>query len=587
MFLRYPAVRRLVFCALVCFAVPRQDTLAQDARLRTLMEAYHQEAMELNPLYASRSDDHRYDAHLPIDISPEFREETRALNRRYLEALDGLEHAELTDEDRTNVDILRWTLEAELRLLEHPTHLLPVNQMSSMHLDFVQLASGASIHPFATRQDYENFRSRMEDFSTWVDVAISNMDEGIRVGIVQPRVVVERMLPQLASLDESQFDAPLASLPDDIEDAEAYRRAYRADIRKWVLPAYEKLEAYLSGPYLEAARDTDGLWATPGGREMYAAWVAFWTTTDMTPDDIHAMGLAEVDRIVGRMEVLRKDLGFEGTLSELVESQQSDPATRPFRSAQEVLDAYKAIEDRMEPYLASMFRIRPRMPFEVRQIEAFRAASASAHYQVGAADGSRPGIFYVPIRNAAGVSVAGMEALFAHEAIPGHHFQLALQSEMESLPAFRRYGFHSAFMEGWALYTESLGKELGLYTDPASEMAMLGSELFRAVRLVVDTGMHAKGWTRQEAVAYLLEAMPTAGPQAAGFAMNQMERYLILPGQALAYKTGERTITRLRAEAEQKMGSAFDIRDFHDYILTGAAMPLDVLEQRMHAWMTR
>ena len=282
------------------------------------------------------------------------------------------------------------------------------------------------------------------------------------------------------------------------------------------------------------------------------------------------------------MDAIRVADGFDGSLDEYVQDLLRDPSMTPFRSEEEILQAYRDLEGQMAPSLARLFRLTPKTPFEVRQVEAYRAASASAHYMRGSPDGSRPGIFYVPIMNPAQFNRMGMESLFAHEAIPGHHYQISLQQEDRSLPAFRNAVFFSAFVEGWALYSESLGHELGIYAAPYTEIAKLNSELFRAVRLVVDTGLHDKGWTREQAVEYMYRTLP-AGTRAG--AVNQIERYMVMPGQALSYKLGELAIKQLRAESEETLGDQFDIRSFHDHILLGGAMPLETLKENTYRWL--
>ncbi len=556
--------------------------------LEQIFEDYYQAWLILNPLEATSLGVHDYDHLLAVDISESHRNTVRILSLETIAALGDVDSATLTSSELLNRDILMWALNTTLRMLDQPDHLMPVNQMFSMHLEFANQGSGAGAHPFETANDFENFIQRMRGFSRWVDAAIQNMKDGIVAGVVLPRVNVNLVIPQLqAIVDESPYQSlfarPLESLSMD-DDAEIKLRArYLTEIEDTVLPAYGRLLQFMKATYLPAARESSGLTGIPGGADLYRESVRYWTTTEMDPGQIHELGLSEIARILNEMELVKTGSGYEGLLSDYVREMFMDPAMTPFQSVEEILSAYSGLQDRMAPYLSQMFRLRPITPFEVKQIESYRAASSSAHYQRGAPDGSRPGIFYVPIFNPESFSVMGMESLFAHEAIPGHHYQISIQQESKHLPAFRNAVYFSAFTEGWALYTESLGAELGLYKEKYSDIARLNSELFRAIRLVVDTGLHDKGWSREEAIEYMVRTFPVGSRRSA---TNQIERYMIMPGQALAYKLGELTIKQLRDEAEAALGSKFDIRDFHDRLLLQGSMPLTTLNTSMKDWIT-
>ncbi|MDQ4140591.1 MAG: DUF885 domain-containing protein, partial [Bacteroidota bacterium] len=357
-------------------------------------------------------------------------------------------------------------------------------------------------------------------------------------------------------------------------------QAYTQAIKEKVVPTYKKLHDFMEQEYLPKSRTTSGINAVPNGDKYYNYLVRYWTTTDKTPDEIFNTGQQEVKRIRAEMEKVKEQVGFKGDLPAFFKFVQTDVRFKPFKADQEVLNAYQDIEKRMQPQLKQLFGRVPKSKFEVRQTEEFREASASAEYNPPAPDGSRPGVFYVPVLNPKDYNRTEMESLFLHEAIPGHHYQISLQYENEDLPKFRRFGWYGANGEGWALYTESLGKELGLYTDPYQYFGRLGNEMHRAIRLVVDAGMHSKGWTREQAIQFSKEN-EAADEQSI---VAEIERYMAIPGQALSYKTGELKIRELRNRYQQQLGSKFSISNFHDEILRDGVMPLQVLETKMNAW---
>ncbi len=555
-----------------------------------LLDRYYEDYFALFPIDVAGSgdSDRRYDHLWQNDISAAHRTAEAAFVRTYLDELARVDRAALSSTEQLSYDVLRWSLEIRQAGLAVPTHLLPVNQFWGPPLLFAQMGSGASLHRFETEQDFRNFIARAEGFSGWVDTAIANLREGLARGIVQPRILMERTLPQYEPLtaDDAEtniFFAPLKKLPASLSAPERDKLSadYLAAIRTTIIPAYTRLRTFIRDDYLPHCRDTAGLSALPGGAEMYAYWVRYWTTTDRAPDDIHRLGLAEVARIRGEMEKVQAQVGFAGTLFEFLNFVATDAQFMPFNTEEEVLDAYRAIEARLAAALPKFFGRLPRTPFEIRATEKFRAASASAEYQPAATDGSRPGIFYVPIVDPKRIRNTDLENLFLHEAIPGHHFQFAFTQERTDLPRFRRYGWNSAYGEGWALYTESLGRELGLYTDPYQYLGMLLAEMHRAVRLVVDTGLHAKGWTREQALDYSVEQ---EGGRPEDYAA-EIERYMAAPGQALSYKLGQLKIIELRRRGETQLGRDFDLRAFHDHILEEGSLPLDVLEARYDAWL--
>lgn len=557
-----------------------------------LLDRYYEDNLALFPIDAAGNGDNdpRYEAVWPDDISVEYRAKVAAMCDRYLGELAKFDRAALSASDRLSYDTLQWSLVARRELGTHFFHLLPVNQFSCPTLTFAQMGSGKSVHPFKTVQDFHNFISRAQGFSRWVDTAIANMKEGITRGIVQPRILMERVLPQLEPLmaDDAQrniFFDPLQMLPADLVPADKTRLTadYTAAIRTVIIPAYRRLHAFIRDEYLPRCRDTAGIGSLPGGREAYASQVRWQTTTDLTPEQIHEIGLQEVARIRGEMEKVRVQVGFKGSLAGFLRFVAVDPRFAPYRTEEEVLNGYRAIETRVMAAVPQFFRHVPRTKFEIRATEKFRAASASVEYNSGTADGSRPGVFYVPIVDPRDFRTPRMEDLFLHEAIPGHHFQISLTIENTGLPRFRRYNGNNAYVEGWALYCESLGRELGMFTDPYQYFGMLLGDMHRAVRLVVDTGLHAKGWTREQALAYGAEQEGGTPDKQ----MAEIERYMAWPGQALGYKMGQLKIRELRTLGEKTLGPRFDLPGFHDEVLTEGALPLAVLDAHIKGWIVR
>ncbi len=559
--------------------------------LPAMLDAYYEEYLALFPIDAAINGDNdpRYEAVWPIEIGAEHRSKVAAMATKYLAELAKFDRAKLSATDQLSYDSLKWLLERRLEGTKQIYALLPVNQFSCPTLTFAQMASGAHVHPFKSAQDYRNFLSRARGFSQWVDTAIANMREGMAKGIVQPRILMERVLPQLVPLmaDDPANNilfTPLKSLPANLNatEREALAAEYTAGIRTVMLPAYARLHAFIRDEYLPKCRSTAGISAVPGGREAYAYSVRLQTTTDLTPEEIHEIGLQEVARNKREMEKVQAQVGFKGTLADFLKYVATDPKFAPYKTDEEVLNGYRAIEARVMAKVPQFFGKLPRTKFEVRATEKFRAATASAEYNAGTADGSRPGVFYVPIPDVTKFRTPRMEDLFLHEAIPGHHFQLSLALENTALPKFRRYDANNAYVEGWALYTESIGKELGMYEDPYQYLGLLFGDIHRAVRLVVDTGMHAKGWTREQALQF--EADAEGGTPEDQRHVAEIERYMSWPGQALGYKIGQLKIRELRTNAEKQLGPKFDIKAFHDAILMEGALPLSVLEARIKAW---
>lgn len=558
-------------------------------RAALLFSEYYEEWLKLYPMEATAAGDHRYDDQLPNTLSESFRQRESAFYQKYLASLDELDRKQLTQEEQLSCDILRWQCETALEGLRFPTNLMPINQFSSLHLGIGQWAGGTSTQPFKTVRDYENWLRRLDAFSDWCHTAVMKMRQGMAEGYILPKVLIERTIPQMTAMTNLPatnhlYYSPIHLMPASFSATDRARlaSAYSSMIESRIVPAFRELAEFLRAEYLPAGRDSSGIDAVPRGSEFYRFQVKAYTTlSDLNPDQVFSLGEREVARISLEMEKIKEQVGFEGNLNSFFESVRTRKELMPYSDPQQVLDHFSSVRKRMEPSVQRLFRLTPKTPLEIRRTEAFREASASAEWICGPLDGSRPGIFYVPIPDVKEYNVLQDEALFLHEAIPGHHYQVSLQRENQGLPMFRRTFDTSAFTEGWALYCESLGKELGLYTDPYQSLGMLSMEMHRAIRLVVDSGLHAKGWTRERAIEYSLQH---EADSAAGIA-PEIERYMAWPGQALAYKTGQLKIKELRASAEQALGDQFDIREFHDRVLESGPLPLRLLQEKILNWI--
>ncbi|RBL92831.1 DUF885 domain-containing protein [Chitinophaga flava] len=551
--------------------------------LHQLAARYYEGNMALQPVQATLNGENKYNDQLPVDIGQPYRHRADSFYASYQEALKKIDTSSLSNNDRITYAMLQRELSLNREVLTYHEYLMPVQQFTCLPILMAQLGSGASAQPFKNKKDYENFMHRMEGFSAWADTAISNMRQGIATGYVLPEKLVIKTLPQLQDLSKKDstnvFFAPLKTLPDSLDATAKQQLAseYNAAIEKFILPAYSRLYKFMQEEYLPKARKTSGIDGIPDGKKYYDYLVRSWTSTNKTPEEIYALGESEVARIRGEMEAIKNSTGFKGDLSAFFTFVRNDKKLRIFKTPAAVLDSFKAIENKIMPGVRKMYGHLPKSKFEIKQTEAYRAASASAEYQPGSPDGSRPGTFYVPILNAADFSYTGMECLFLHEAIPGHHFQFSLQQENDSLPQFRRFAWVGAFGEGYALYCESLGKELGLYTDPYMYFGRLTDEIHRAIRLVVDVGIHRKGWTREQAIKYMMDNEPVSEHEATA----EIERYMAIPAQALSYKIGEIKIRELREKYTKALGDKFSLPAFHDELLKDGCIPLSVLEEKM------
>lgn len=552
-----------------------------------LFDNYYEERLSLFPLEATMNGDNRYNDLLPNDLTDEVRNTQSEFYKKYQTELAKYDPATLNEEEKTSWDLLNWECSVNLSLLALPTQLMPLNQFSSMHLMIGQMASGSGMQPFKTTEDYDNWLKRVDGFTAWCDTAIVKMKEGVRKGYVLPTPLIKKLIPQLADLDHGPteqhlFYTPVTKLPDSFsaDDKGRLTKSYKEMVEEKVIPAFGRLHAYVEKEYLPAGRSTGGFMDLPNGKAIYDTYIKYYTTTSKTSDEIHALGLSEVDRISKEMLKVKDQVGFKGDLKAFFDNVRSNKQLMPFTKPEQVIANFNRIHEKMKPNLVKLFDLTPKSAFEVRRTEAFREASASAEYNQGLADGSRPGVFYVPIPDVTHYNVFSDESLFLHEAIPGHHYQVSLQQENKSLPAFRKNLWYSAYGEGWALYSESLGKELGLYTDPYQYFGMLSAEMHRAIRLVVDTGIHAKGWSREKAIQYSMDHEAESEESI----VAEVERYMAIGGQALSYKIGQLKIRELRTKAEQA-NAAFDVRQFHNKVLESGCVPLNILEQKIDAWV--
>lgn len=552
------------------------------------LEDAYQESLALYRLPSTYLGESRYNDTLPNYLSMDFSVKEVALNEKYKAGLAQFPDEILSEDQRLSKQLMIWEIDIALADKKYLKHLMPLDQMWSFHLSFGQLASGQGAQPFVTPQDYRNWLVRVEGYLAWMQSAEENMREGIEKKWVLPTALIKKVIPQLAQMvtatpEEHLFYAPIKNIPASFgkADKENFTVAYTTLIQDKVIPAYSRLHDFMAGEYLAAGRATSGFDALAGGADYYQHAIKRYTTTNMTPEEIHQLGLNEVARIRAEMEAIKAEVGFEGDLMGFFDHVRTAPALMPFDDPAQVIENFNAIHQRVIPKVNELFSLQPKTPFEVRRTEAFREASASAEYNAGSLDGTRPGIFYVPIRDVNTYNVHQDEDLFLHEAIPGHHFQISLQQENVALPSFRKNLWYSAYGEGWALYTESLGKELGLYEDPYQYFGMLAAEMHRAIRLVVDTGLHAKGWTREQAIQYSLENESESEVKIT----SEIERYMANPAQALSYKIGQLKIRELRNKAETALGENFDIRAFHRVILESGCIPLALLEEKVNRWI--
>jgi uncharacterized protein (DUF885 family) len=582
--IRWPilaALGALLGTALPAFA----DSTAAVKSLHALFESAWQRDLEESPISASYYGDQRYADRLD-DISLAAIHKSHAGDRKVLEDLAKIRRADLPAAEQLNYDLFERIYRERVAVVPFKNYVYPSHQQGVQSLNEV-----SELLQFATVKDYDNWLARLKQVGRLVDDNIALMELGMREKRTKPRILMERIPAQIAAHvvskpEESPYFAAFKEFSASIPDADRARIVAEArnTIQTVIVPAYTKLQTFFDKKYLPATRTSVGIWDTPEGGAYYQNRIHYFTTVkDLTADQIHEIGLKEVARIRGEMDKIVQQVGFKGSFAEFLQFLRTDPQFY-YKTPEELLDGYRALTRRIDPELVKLFGKLPRTPYGVRPIPATSAPdTTTAYYQGPALDGTRAGYYYVNLYRPEVRPKYEMEVLSVHEAVPGHHLQIALQSELGELPMFRRSAPYTAYIEGWGLYSESLGDELGLYKDPYSKFGQLTYEMWRAVRLVVDTGMHHKKWSREQAIEYFKANAAKTEKDI----VNEIDRYIDWPGQALAYKIGELKIKELRAQATRELGERFDVRRFHDTILGTGAVPLDVMERTVSDWVAR
>jgi uncharacterized protein (DUF885 family) len=562
------------------------------AKLRALFAASDEAHLKRNPIEALVRGDLRYAGQFGDYITDAYFAAERQAAVDDLAALSRIDRGALGAEDRVSYDVFRFQRTDDLKGLE-PALLRaqierPIDHFSGLQVGVPDMSSGQGAAPFNTTADYDNNLNRLDGYILYLDRAIGRMKQGLADGVTNPKLVMANVVAQLDALiaegvEGSTFYRPVKNFPDAVSAVDRTRltAAYSAFIRDKLIPAHTRLRDFIKTDYLPHARTSVGLGQMPGGAALYRYLVASATTTEMTPAAIHALGLSEVDRIHAQMERIKTELRFKGSLAEFIKFLRNDPKFAP-ASSDAMRDAFLAIDKKVLASVPKDFALVPKSPLEIRPVPAYKEKTeAGGSYEQGTPDGSRPGVFHYNAYDLPSRYTWEFETLFLHEGIPGHHFQISLAQENTSLPAFQRFGGNTAYVEGWALYSESLGSELGMFTDPYQMFGHLDDEILRAMRLVVDTGIHTQGWSRDAAIEYMLKNSALSPTDATA----EVERYIALPGQALAYKIGQLTLRRLRTKAEKELGTQFDVRAFHAQVLMSGALPMAVLETKIDNWI--
>ena len=573
-------------------AAPAAAQSAEDVRLTQLFQDSDEASLKRNPLSALFRGDLRYADRLGNYLTPEYNAAERAAAESELARLAAIDRSKLNPTNKIAYDVFKQQTEATLKTLTPEylalTEVRPIDHFFGFHTFYPTIASGQGAAPFKTLEDYENNLKRHREFIALIDRSIGKFREGMKTGVVQPKLVVDNIIGQLDTqlaqgVEGSTYYGPVTDFPEGISAADQARlkAEYAATIRDGIFPAYVRLREFLKGEYRPVARDGVGLAYMPGGDKLYAMLIEQTTTLPLTPDYVHELGLSEVGRIRGEMEAIKQEVGFTGTLAEFFNHIRTDPKFKP-ASKEWLRDRYYAIGKQVDARIGEQFSTIPEAPLEIRAVEEFREKNeAGGSYMAGTPDGSRPGVFYFNGYDLPSRTTPTMETLYLHEGAPGHHFQIMLAQENEALPAFMRFGGNTAYAEGWGLYAETLGEELGLFTDPYQRFGHLDDEMLRAMRLVVDTGIHHKKWSRDQAIDYMLANSGMGRTDATA----EVERYIAIPGQALAYKIGALTIQRLKEKAQTALGDRYDPREFHAQVLMTGALPMTVLEKKIDEWI--
>jgi uncharacterized protein (DUF885 family) len=575
----------LLLIAFFSLSVYAQNQTDAARKLHALFESEWQWTLENAPTFASYLGDKRYNTRW-TDLSVEAINKRNQRRAETLAKLKQINRGELSDKDKLNYDLFQKDIETEAERFATRLYLLPINQRGGIQTadelaDFLQ---------FQTVKDYEDWIARLNAFPAYMEQTLSLMREGKRSGILWSRQVLNRVPAQIdkqivADAEQSAFYSPFKKFPAGISESEQTRLKNLAKeaIQNKIVPSYKNLKTYFETEYLPASYPQAGIWQMKNGDKIYEFLARDYTTTAMTPKEIHEKGLTEVARIRAEMEKIKTQVGFKGTLQEFFQHLRTDPKFF-YKTPEELLNAYRAISKRIDPELVKVFRTLPRTPYGVIPIpDKIAPDTTTAYYNSPSADGSRPGYYYVNLYKPETRPKWEMMALSIHEAVPGHHLQLALQQELGEVPNFRKFGGYTAFIEGWALYSESLGDEMNLYTDPYDKFGQLTYEMWRAVRLVVDTGLHYYKWDRQKAIDFFKDNAAKTEQDI----INEIDRYISDPGQALAYKIGELKIKELRLRSKNELGDKFDVKEFHDVVLLSGGVPLDILEKNVVEWIAR
>lgn len=574
-----------------------------DRPIDSLFKDYYTFKKRINPLEATKAGFNEYNDQLANYISTPYKKDLIDSYTRFLNELKKYDSTMVTPSQWMSMRVMAWDCNIKREgltnaiatiaspMYDMPTfELFPLMQIQSLHLYFSQLASGNSLQPFRTVKDYDNWLKRVDAYLPFLDTCMARMDLGIARGVVLPKVLIKKMIPQMnefinTPIQKHLFFSPIVIMPNDFPENEKKRLtdAYTKMISTKLIPKYKELQDYLSNTYLPAGRLTSGISAVPGGLETFNYLIRYHTTTTLTASEIHELGKSEVARIRNEMEKVKEEIGFKGNINAFFDQVRTSKEQMPFSKPEQVIANFNAISEKINVRLTDVFDIKPKAGFAVQRTESFREGSASAEYLPGSKDGARAGVFYVPIPDVKSYNKFSDEALFLHEAIPGHHYQLSLQQENNELPEFLHPESMSVFVEGWALYAESLGKELGLYEDPYQYFGMLSMEMHRAIRLVLETGIHTMGWTREQAIQYSLDNEAESEDKI----IVEVERYMATPGAALCYKIGQLKIRELRTRAEKALGEKFSVKEFHNQVLNSGSLPLVLLEEKIDRWIAR
>lgn len=572
-------------------SAPAQPT-TEGAKLHRIFANSDEASLQRNPLEAIFRGDLRFADRLSPYLTEAYEAAERQAVVDDLQALATVDRAKLSPVDRIAYDVFEADKKRQLKgyapEYRRIIDVLTVDHFRGFQTFYPEFASSQGAAPFNTVVDYDNNLKRNEEYARLVDRIIDRARQGMALGITAPRLMVTNVIGQMdnllpASVEQSLFYEPVTKFPDAVPAADRTRltAAYAAQVRDVLDPAHKRLRDFLQNEYLPKARETVGISALPGGAALYEYLIEDSTTLPMKAEEVHQLGLSEVKRILAEMEAQKARAGFKGTLPEFFRHLRTDARFQP-KTAEELAAGYAEIGKRVDARVREQFALMPKTTLEIRPVPQFREKTAAAgSYQQGTPDGTRPGVFYYNIYDLPNRYLWGMETLYLHEAVPGHHFQISLAQENESLPAFMRFGGNTAFVEGWGLYAETLYPELGVETDPYQRMGGLNDEMLRAMRLVVDTGLHAKGWGRDQAIRYMLDNSPMPETDA----IAEVERYIAMPGQALAYKIGQLTISRLKAQAQAALGNRFDPRAFHAAVLDTGSLPMPVLERKIADWI--